>query len=405
VGLQLRSVRYGCLVFGEPQTPSLNHHKAFHLSQKVHRPDKRFFYYLRILVQLNIMDAVTMATTSDFVKSVAQYGSRISNILHNFASLEGSVGHSLSTLIGNLDASIHFLNQICSQMSLEQQPNTLLNDEGLKYVQTLAEECSIAIDKIKWMITGDNRYEPSYSPKYWKSPVATDWKGQKVLVLSDVDEAALFRDMKAAKGRTLVSSLSDPAERLDYLQLLLLLVVQVMTVQDMTKKLWVPIRIRSNMRLLCNSPSGTVDLASIVDYHTRIVRAARKLNIASGDGMALHGKSGLPLYSPYISSDSDSDVSNRRGPPPCVKRRPGPPPPPPPGWKPYVPPPCPPQREFVIVEPKAPVPPDSGLPAVFSHNLPGPIPPQQIVELEGETDKSAQNVREVKHFVVINYTN
>jgi hypothetical protein len=183
------------------------------------------------------MDTATKATTSDFVKTVAQFGSRVSNVLHNFASLESSVGHNLSLLVGNLDASIHFLNQICSLLGLEQQPTTLLNDEGLKYVEMLAEECSIAIDKVRWTITGDNRYKFSYSSKYWQSPASTDEKGQKVLLISDLDEAALFRDLKTAKGRTLLSSLAEPAERLDYLQLLLLLVVQIMTVQDMTKKL------------------------------------------------------------------------------------------------------------------------------------------------------------------------
>ena len=183
------------------------------------------------------MDAATKSTMPGFVRSVAQFGSRISNVLHNYASLEGTVGHNLSSLIGNLDASVHSLNQLCSLLSLEEESTSLLNDEGLKYVETLAEECSIAIDKIKWTITGDNRYEDSSSPKYWKSPVSTEEKGQKVLVLSDLNEAALFRDMRNAKGRVLFSMLGDPAERLDCLQLLLLLVVQVMTVQDMTKKL------------------------------------------------------------------------------------------------------------------------------------------------------------------------
>lgn len=183
------------------------------------------------------MDAATNSTTSGFVRSVAQFGSRISNVLHNYASLEGAVGQNLSSLIGNLDASIHSLNQLCSILSLEKLPTSLLNDEGVKYVETLTEECSIAIDRVKWTITGDNRYEASYSPKYWKSPVSTNEKGQKVLVISDLDEAALFRDMRNAKGRVLYSMLDDPTERLDYLQLLLLLVVQVMTVQDMTKKL------------------------------------------------------------------------------------------------------------------------------------------------------------------------
>jgi hypothetical protein len=183
------------------------------------------------------MDAATKSTTSDLVRSVAQFGSRISNVLHNFASLEDDFGWRLSSLIGNLDSSIHSLNQLCSLLSLEELPTSLLNDEGLKYVETLVEECSIAIDRVKWTITGDNRYEASSSPKYWKSPVSTNEKGQKVLVISDLDEAALVRDMRNAKGRVLLSMLEDPAERFDFLQLLLLLVVQVMTVQDMTKKL------------------------------------------------------------------------------------------------------------------------------------------------------------------------
>jgi len=183
------------------------------------------------------MDTATKSTTSGFVRSVAQFGSRVSNVLHNYASLELSVGNYLPSLIGNLDASIHSLNQLSSLLSLDELPTSLLNEEGLKYVETLAEECSIAIDRVKWIITDDNHYGATSTPKYWKSPVSTNEKGQKVLVMSDLDEAALFRDMRNAKGRVLFSMLDDPSERLDYLQLLLLLVVQVMTVQDMTKKL------------------------------------------------------------------------------------------------------------------------------------------------------------------------
>lgn len=183
------------------------------------------------------MDAATKATTSEFLKNVAQSGSRVSNVLHNFASLQGTVGLNLPSLMSNLDALIHFLKQICSLLNVEEQPAPLLNDEGLRYVEILAEECSVAIDRIKWTITGINRLEASHSPKYWKSPISTDEKGQKVLVLSGLNEAALFRDMKAGKGRALFSSLAQPAQRLDYLQLLLLLVVQVMNVQDMTTKL------------------------------------------------------------------------------------------------------------------------------------------------------------------------
>lgn len=139
-----------------------------------------------------------------------------------------------------------------------------------------------------------------------------------------------------------------------------------------------------------------MDLASIVDYHTRIVRAAQKIRIASSDGLARHTKSGLPLYSPWISSDSDSDVSIRRGPPP----RPvglSVPPPPPKEWKPYVPPLAPPPKETTVLTAANPLcPPKSSLQWVFSHSPPRSPSPPRIVELGGEIDKSAKNVRNVK---------
>jgi hypothetical protein len=183
------------------------------------------------------MDEATRSRACDFLSSVARFGNRISQVLHEYASLEDYVNHTFSALLANLNATIHSLDQLCNLLSLLQQPGLLLNDEGLKYIETLAEECSVAISKVKWTITGSNCHDAIYSPKYWQSPVSVNEKGQKVLLVPDVDGAALFQDMKNAKGRTLFSALREPAQRLDYLQLLLLLVVQVMMVQNMTNKL------------------------------------------------------------------------------------------------------------------------------------------------------------------------
>lgn len=141
-----------------------------------------------------------------------------------------------------------------------------------------------------------------------------------------------------------------------------------------------------------------MDLASIVLYHTRIVLAAQKIRIACNDGLARHAKSVIPRYSPWISSDSDSDVSIvrvRRGPPPrpiglSV-------PPPPKEWKPYVPPPASqPKDTTVLPAADTSCAPISLLPPIFSHSLPRSQSPPRIVELEGETNKSAQNVRKIK---------
>jgi hypothetical protein len=183
------------------------------------------------------MDEVTRSKACDLLSGVARFGNRISNVLHEYASLETYVHHNVSTLLSSLNATIHSMDQLCNLLSLQEQPSSLLNDEGLKYIESLAEECSVAISKVKWTITGNNCYEAIYSPGYWKSPVSVDGKGQKVLLAPDLDEAALFRDIKNTDRRTLFAALRQPAERLDYLKLLLLLVVQVMTVQKMTNQL------------------------------------------------------------------------------------------------------------------------------------------------------------------------
>lgn len=64
---------------------------------------------------------------------------------------------------------------------------------------------------------------------------------------------------------------------------------------------------------LCRS-SGAIDVASIVEYHARIVCAARKARLASDDGRARNTKACRPLYSTRTSSESDSEVGVRNRP-------------------------------------------------------------------------------------------
>jgi len=185
------------------------------------------------------MDTAAKSSTYRFVSNVALFGCQISQVLHNFASLEDRVGYDFRDILKNLDATIHVLNQLSSLIGVDQQQSSLFCDEGLKYVETLAEECSIAINAVKVIAGGEG--VNWYSPKYWKSVASVDEKGHKVLVVPELDEVALFEGLKQAKkANGTLSRDSDPADpgsRLEELQLLLLLVVQVVTVRDMTNKL------------------------------------------------------------------------------------------------------------------------------------------------------------------------
>lgn len=183
------------------------------------------------------MDEASRSSVCSFLTSVARHGNQISHILHECASSETHLSPKISALLANLNATIHYLDHLCNLLSLQVQSSALLNDEGLKYIKILAEECSVAICKVAWITKDSNCHETIYNPKYWKSPVLGEVNGQILRLTPDLDEAVFFRDIKKGNGGALLSALRGPAHRLDYLQLLLLLVVQVITLQHMTNKL------------------------------------------------------------------------------------------------------------------------------------------------------------------------
>jgi hypothetical protein len=116
-----------------------------------------------------------------------------------------------------------------------EQQGLLFSDDGLKYVEVLAEECSVAFDRVKLTFMSDGSCDSPY--KYWKSSIQTNDKGQKFFPIPDLDEAQVFQKIKATKSWRLFPKLGFPAERLEHLQLLLLLVIQVVIVRDLTTKL------------------------------------------------------------------------------------------------------------------------------------------------------------------------
>lgn len=179
------------------------------------------------------IDSMAESNTWRFMSSVATFGSGVSQVLYNFASLESSLDESICELIGNLNATIQTLNQLCNLSTLER---LCMNYDALKYVETLTEETSVSIARITSIIGHDVAYGLTYLPTYWKSLVSTDDNGHKVLAEQTLDEVALFQQLTNRKP-SMTSELFDPSQRLEELQLLLLLVFQVVTVRNMMNKL------------------------------------------------------------------------------------------------------------------------------------------------------------------------
>jgi hypothetical protein len=182
------------------------------------------------------MDDLVTSSLCRLVRDVSLFGSELSSILQNYASLcDSRVDPDLRNLLVHLNSTNHTLNQLGKLLSPEQQ-SLLFSDEGLKYVEALTEECSVAFDRVRLICTSEGTVD-SCTYEYWKSSIGTDSKGHRVFQIPILDEAQVFRKFKATRSWRLFPMLGDPADRLECLQTLLLLVIQVVTVQDLTTKL------------------------------------------------------------------------------------------------------------------------------------------------------------------------
>jgi hypothetical protein len=225
----------GCLMI-EPHAPFLSQIDPSHHFRSTCGLSLGKLKISSSFLSVSVMEAAAQSSTHQFVADVAHFGGEISHVLHNFASLKNHLNRNLVGLLGNLNATVHTLNQLASLITRDEQVTILLNEKGLKYVETLVEETSIAMVRIKVIVTEGHMTDFVYAPQYWKSFVSIDNKGHKKFIEPQIDEATLFRDLDNVRSRT-YHQMEGTTERLEELQLLLLMVVQVMTIRDLTNRL------------------------------------------------------------------------------------------------------------------------------------------------------------------------
>lgn len=187
------------------------------------------------------MDAEAKSSILTFVSDVALFGARISHVFHNYASLERRVDRRLQSRLGHLNATVQTLGRLAELIKGETKESRVLDDQAFKYVETLADECAITMERMNWIITGDRAWRNVHEPRYWKSVAVVNSKGQKELLKPEIDEMAIYQGLKGSKGNGKLGQIGGTSDRFEELQLHLLLVVQVITVHNMTKTLLVSI--------------------------------------------------------------------------------------------------------------------------------------------------------------------
>lgn len=186
-----------------------------------------------------MMNAEAKLNILTFVNDVALFGARISHVFHNYASLERHVDRRLPSRLGHLNAIVQTLSRLAELIKAETNENCLLDDQAFNYVETLADECAVTIGRMIWVMTGDRAWRNVHAPWYWKSVAIVNSKGQKELRKPEIDELAIYQGLKASKRNGKFGQIGGTSNRFEELQLHLLLVVQVISIHNMTKMLLV----------------------------------------------------------------------------------------------------------------------------------------------------------------------
>lgn len=188
-----------------------------------------------------MMDTEAKLSILTFVSDVALFGARIAPVFHNYATLERHVDRRLGPQVGHLNATIQSLGRLAELLKGETTEGCVLDDQAFKYVETLADECAIAMGRMNWIITGDRKWRNCYAPRYWKSVAVVNKKGQKELLKPEIDEIAMSQGLRSCNGNGKLGQIGGTSDRFKELQLHLLLVVQVIMMHNMTKTVSVSI--------------------------------------------------------------------------------------------------------------------------------------------------------------------
>lgn len=180
---------------------------------------------------------------ASITKKVAAYGSQLSSVFHSHSLSAEKIPPGFEGAVNVLDATVATLNQVLSLLEIEVVAVEVgvgkghFSQAGLEYVLLLAGECATTLAKVEPIVgnaclsakelKAKRRREKRELAK--NGPVKIDIGGL------NLDQKAFLDTVENAKWSLATGEIEECMERLYDLQLHLLLVFQVVTVEIMSR--------------------------------------------------------------------------------------------------------------------------------------------------------------------------
>jgi hypothetical protein len=190
------------------------------------------------------MEVAKANSVAAILTSVAAYGRQLAAVFHNHALIAEKIPREFEGVITILDATAAVLKQILS-LVVDEAENAdgkkLFSEEGLIYVQILAQECANTLAKVEPTIADAciERKDLKVERKQRKKTLSLDPIVNYNPLVLNLDEKDFLEKVEKANWRWAIDDIEKCVERLYDLQLHLLLVFEVVTVGALSKDLWV----------------------------------------------------------------------------------------------------------------------------------------------------------------------
>jgi hypothetical protein len=185
------------------------------------------------------MDVVKANDIAAILTSVAAYGGQLAAVFHHYAIIAEKIPSGFEGAINILDATVAVIKQVLSLVKDEAEGKKLFNQDGLTYVQLLAQECANTLAKVEPIIAQaclerkDRKAKRKQSKKAASKKLVTEIDA---LALK-LDEKDFLENVETTRWTWASDDIEKCMERLYDLQLHLLLIFEVVKVGSLSKDL------------------------------------------------------------------------------------------------------------------------------------------------------------------------
>ena len=189
------------------------------------------------------MDGIKVNDVAAILTSVAAYGGQLAAVFHNYALTAVSIPYGFEGTVHILDATVATLRQILAPLKDEAGPSgkNIFSEDGLKYVQLLAEHCATSLSKFEPVIEEAclEHQERASLLKRRKKVSAVKFISVPNPLSLRLNEKEFLEKVENMQWSCAIKEIEKCTERLYEVQLHVLLVFQVVTVCALSRDVYV----------------------------------------------------------------------------------------------------------------------------------------------------------------------